>query len=251
MRTDFIQQRDPGDENERKDVRQMKVSVIIPVYNEEKTVGKVIKFVEGYINDKDEIIVVNDGSTDETKKRVLDVIVARSRTILVGSPINKGKGAAIREGLEYVTGDIVIIQDADMEYSPLEYDKLFEPIIDGHADVVYGSRFRGSSPKRVMYFKNYLANKFLTFMSNLFTGLNLSDMETGFKAFRADILKGIDLKENGFGFEPEVTAKVKKHRIYEVGISYYGRTYAEGKKIRPRDGFRALYCILKYNLWKI
>lgn len=224
----------------------MKVSVIVPVYNEEKTIGKVIQFAEGYLNKSDEIIVVDDGSTDDTAHVVGISIIEGSCAKLIRRK-HMGKGHAVREGVWSATGDIIIIQDADMEYSPLEYDKLLEPIIDGHADVVYGSRFRGSGPKRVMYFKNYLANKFLTFLSNLLTGLNLTDMETGAKAFRADILKNIDLKENGFGFEPEITAKVKKRRIYEVGISYYGRTYAEGKKIRPLDGLVALWCILKYN----
>jgi len=227
----------------------MKVSVIIPVFNEEKTISQVIESLPQYLDIKDEIIVVDDGSTDETRQKVLDSIAMGSRAKLVKTT-HRGKGYAIKWGIQATTGDIIIIQDADMEYDPIDYNKLLRPICSGYADVVYGSRFRGSSPKRVMYFKNYLANKFLTFMSNVFTGLNLSDMEVGFKAFRADILKDIDLKENGFGFEPEVTAKVKKHRIYEVGISYYGRTYAEGKKIRPRDGLRALYCIWRYNLWK-
>jgi len=244
MRTDFIQQRDPADEKERRD---MKISVIIPVYNEQDTISQVIESLPQYLDVKDEIIVVDDGSTDDTTAVVGMSILEGSCAKLIRIT-HAGKGHAVKKGIQALTGDIVIIQDADMEYSPKEYNKLTQPIIDGHADVVYGSRFRGSSPKRVMYFKNYLANKFLTFMSNLFTGLNLSDMEVGFKAFRADILKGIDLKENGFGFEPEITAKVKKHRIYEVGISYYGRTYAEGKKIRARDGFRAIYCIVKYNV---
>jgi len=245
MRTDFLSQVDPSDENAS---RQMKVSVIISVFNEEDTISLVLGDVKSAINKTDEIIVVDDGSTDDTRDVVAYLITSGHSKVKLIKTEHKGKGAAIRRALRSVTGDIIIIQDADMEYSPKEYSKLTQPIIDGHADVVYGSRFRGSSPKRVMYFKNYLANKFLTFMSNLFTGLNLSDMETGFKAFRADILKDIDLKENGFGFEPEITAKVKKHRIYEVGISYYGRTYAEGKKIRPIDGLVALWCIFKYNL---
>jgi len=223
----------------------MKVSVIIPVYNEENTIAFILGAVQAVLSSKDEIIVVDDGSTDETRQRIVNCITNGSRAKLIKTT-HRGKGYAVKWGIQATTGDIIIIQDADFEYDPREYKNLIQPIIDGYADVVYGSRFRGSSPKRVMYFKNYLANKFLTFMSNLFTGLNLSDMEVGFKAFRADILKGIDLKENGFGFEPEVTAKVKKYRIYEVGISYYGRTYAEGKKIRPFDGFKALYCIVRY-----
>jgi len=249
MRTDFLSQSDPGDE--RKDITQIKVSVIIPVFNEEGTISFVLGAVQRVLNDWDEIIVVDDGSNDKTGEIVTRLIFSRKSRARLISPMdgkNMGKGFAVRVGIKSVMGDIVIIQDADMEYSPKDYTKLTQPIIDGHADVVYGSRFRGSSPKRVMYFKNYLANKFLTFVSNLFTGLNLTDVEVGFKAFRADVIKSVDLKENGFGFEPEVTAKLKKFRFYEVGISYYGRTYAEGKKIRARDGLRALYCILRYNL---
>ena len=225
-----------------------KVSVIIPAFNSEAFIGRAIRSVLAQTLAADEIIVVDDGSTDETRQRIVNCITNGSRAKLIKNRRNMGKGWSVDRGFSRAMGDIIIIQDADIEYDPREYKKLIQPIIDGHADVVYGSRFRGSSPTRVMYFKNYLANKFLTFMSNLFTGLNLSDMEVGFKAFRADILKGMDLKESGFGFEPEITAKVKKYRIYEVGISYYGRTYSEGKKIRPRDGFRALYCIFRYNI---
>ncbi len=230
----------------------MKVSVIIPAYNEVDTICEVIRSVDKNLPDKaDEIIVVDDGSIDETAGRVLYLQIHQeeSRLKLLRRE-HGGKGSAVRHGIERVTRDIIIIQDADLEYSPLEYAKLTQPIRDGYADAVYGSRFRGSGPKRVFYFKNYLANKFLTFVSNVFTGLNLSDMETGAKAFRADVLKRLDLEENGFGFEPEVTAKIKKYRVYEVGISYQGRTYEEGKKIRARDGLRALYCIIRYNLWR-
>jgi len=227
----------------------VKVSVIIPVFNELHIAITTIEAVFSELhNQPGEIIVIDDCSTDGTYQELQcykEIGDWGFKLFINGGHF--GKGYSVRQGIRRAIGDIIIIQDADFEYSPREYKKLIQPIIDGHADVVYGSRFRGSSPKRVMYFKNYLANKFLTFMSNVFTGLNLSDMETGFKAFRSDILKCIDLKENGFGFEPEITAKVKKHRIYEVGISYYGRTYAEGKKIRPIDGLVALWCILKYN----
>jgi len=229
--------------------RQMTVSIIIPVYNEENTIVEVIDTVERCVSGGDEIIVVDDGSTDDTVERILSFQLSYPGAPIKLKRINHGgKGWAVKTGIQEATRDIIVIQDADLEYDPHERLELTRPIRDGYADVVYGSRFRGSSPKRVMYFKNYLANKFLTFMSNLFTGLNLSDMEVGSKAFRREVIQDIDLKENGFGFEPEITAKVKKHRIYEVGISYYGRTYEEGKKIRPLDGLVALWCILKYNI---
>lgn len=203
-------------------------------------------------NIEKEIIVINDGSTDSTAE-VLNNFIKNSRDIkIIHQSKNKGKGAAIKTGLENITGDIVIIQDADLEYDPEDYNKLLQPIIDGYADVVYGSRFLGNGPHRVLFFFHTIGNKFLTFLSNMFTGLNLTDMETGYKMFRSSIIQQITLKENRFGFEPEITAKISKIkniRVYEVGIAYYGRTYNEGKKINWKDGFRAIWCILKYNLF--
>lgn len=227
----------------------MKVSVVVPVFNEIGTIQKSMFEIYTRCGDK-ELIVVDDGSNDGTYGWLQGYSQScRHPFKLIRNKRNRGKGFSVRRGLQRVTSDIVLIQDADLEYDPHEWLRLTWPIFSGKADVVYGSRFRGSSPKRVMYFSHYLANKFLTFLSNCFTGLNLSDVETGAKCFRASILKDVDLKENRFGFEPEITAKVKKHRIYEVGISYHGRTYEEGKKIRFRDGLWAVWCIVRYNLW--
>jgi len=231
-----------------------KLSIIIPCYNEGKLIGKVLEnvlqTVLDYKLDK-EIIVVNDGSTDNTADEINSFSMKNPSVVIIHHPQNMGKGASIRSAIEKITGDIVIVQDADWEYDPNDYNKLLHPIIDGHADVVYGSRFMGNGPHRVLFFFHTLGNKFLTFLSNFFTGLNLTDMETGYKMFKATILKQMTLKENRFGFEPEITAKisrVKNIRIYEVGIAYYGRTYNDGKKINWTDGFQAIWCILKYNI---
>ncbi len=201
-----------------------------------------------------EIIVVNDCSTDNTEEALLNYIRQNAALNMVyhKHEINKGKGAALHTGIKIATGDLLIIQDADLEYDPNEYNLLIRPILDEFADVVYGSRFAGGRPHRILFFWHTIGNKFLTVLSNAFTNLNLTDMETCYKVFRSEVIKSLDLKEQRFGFEPEVTAKMSRYpsvRIYEVGISYYGRTYAEGKKIGWRDGFRAIWCILKYNLF--
>jgi glycosyltransferase involved in cell wall biosynthesis len=201
-----------------------------------------------------EIIVVNDCSTDNTGEVVEKIMAAHpaSEIVFISHEKNAGKGAAIHTGIKNATGDYLIIQDSDLEYDPNEFNILLKPVVDGYADVVYGSRFLGGSAHRILFFWHTIGNKFLTFLSNLFTNLNLTDMETCYKLFKTDIIKGIQLNEKRFGFEPEVTskiAKIKNIRIYEVGISYYGRTYAEGKKINWKDGFRAIYCILRYNLF--
>ena len=232
-----------------------KLSIIIPCYNEEKLITVVLEKVLStkleYGFEK-QIIVVNDGSTDNSADAINSFCEKNPSVIPIHQAKNSGKGAAIRAALPKTDGDIIIIQDSDFEYDPADYNKMIQPIYDGHADVVYGSRFIGAGPHRVLFFFHTIGNKFLTFLSNIFTGLNLTDMETGYKMFRTDVLKQVTLKENRFGFEPEVTAKVsriKNIRFYEVGIAYYGRTYNEGKKIKWTDGLYAIWCILKYNIF--
>ena len=227
----------------------MQVSVIIPCFNEKNTISKIIEKVQNANVSLKEIIIVDDLSTDGTRE-ILEQIDNPIIKIFFHTK-NQGKGAALRTGFTNVNGDICIIQDADLEYDPKEYIKLIKPIIDNKADVVFGSRFKGGAAHRVVYFWHRVGNGFLTLLSNLFTDINLSDMETCYKVFRKDVIQSIKIKENRFGFEPEITAKVAKMklRIYEVGISYYGRTYSEGKKITWRDGIRAIYCIVRYNLF--
>lgn len=229
----------------------MKLTVVIPCYNEKDTIRRIVDEVRDAPYPQKEIIVVDDGSTDGTQALLASEIEPLVDKVLYHD-VNQGKGAALRTGFQAATGDIVIVQDADLEYDPREYPALVEPILQDRADVVYGSRFMGGRPHRVLYFWHYVGNALLTLLSNMFTNLNLSDMETCYKVFRRPVIQGIRIEEDRFGFEPEITAKVAKLgcRIYEIGISYYGRTYAEGKKIGWRDGFRALYCIVKYNVFR-
>lgn len=233
------------------------LSIIIPAYNEEATISNIldrVRQVELLGGITKELVIINDCSKDKTEeialayqKSHMDVNIKYYK-----HEVNKGKGAALHTGIAQATGDYIIVQDADLEYDPQEFNLLLQPILDGFADVVYGSRFIGGKPHRILFFWHSIGNKILTSFSNAFTNLNLTDMETCYKMWRSDLIKSVSLKENRFGFEPEVTAKVSRIpgvRIYEVGISYYGRTYEEGKKINWKDGFRAIYCILKYNLW--
>ena len=229
----------------------MKVSVVIPCFNERETIEQIVQAVRASPARDLEIIVVDDGSTDRTVE-VLREKVATLADQIIYQPQNAGKGAALRAGFAAATGEIIIIQDADLEYSPEDYPQLLEPILSGNADAVFGSRFMGAAPHRVIYFWHMIGNKFLTLLSNVFTNLNLTDVETGYKAIRADFAKNLDLRENGFGVEGEITAKLARMRcrICEIGISYKGRTYAEGKKVSWKDGLRAIYAIVRYNLFR-
>ncbi len=229
----------------------MKLSVVIPCYNEKNTIKAVIDAVKASPYGDKEVILIDDFSNDGTRELLKGGLEGRVDKVIYQDK-NRGKGAALRAGIKAASGDIVIIQDADLEYDPNEYIKVISPILQNKADVVFGSRFTSGEPHRIVYFWHMMGNRFLTLLSNIFTNLNLTDMETCYKAFRREIIQSIEIEEDRFGFEPEVTAKIarKKCRIYEVGISYYGRTYEEGKKIGWKDGFRAIYCILKYNLFK-
>lgn len=229
---------------------RLKVSVVVPCFNERSTIEQVVHTVRGASIDPVELIVVDDASTDGTRELLRDTLAPLVDQILY-HPVNRGKGAAMRTGFAAATGDILLVQDADLEYDPSDYPLLLEPIFSGKADAVFGSRFMGGRPHRVVYFWHMVGNKFLTLLSNMCTNLNLTDMETGYKAVRASVLRELELCEDRFGFEPEITAKLArtKCRIYEVGISYSGRTYDEGKKITWRDGLYAIYAVLKYNFF--
>jgi glycosyltransferase involved in cell wall biosynthesis len=228
----------------------MKLSILIPCYNEVNTILEIIKKIENNCKDEFEIIVIDDFSTDGTREKLRKLQQSKLYKIIFNDR-NYGKGFSIRQGIKFITGEITLIQDADLEYDPSDYVKLLKPIKDGVADVVYGSRFIGSAEKRVFYFWHRLGNFFLTFLSNIFANINLTDMECCYKLFKTDIIKKLKLKENRFGFEPEVTAKISKLdlRIYEVGVKYNGRKYIDGKKITWKDGISAIYCIFKYNLF--
>ena len=230
----------------------MKISIIIPCYNEISTISKIIDKINT-IDIEKEIIIIDDFSNDGSKEKIKNEIKIKYESVIdIYHDRNQGKGAAIKTGLKKATGEIVIIQDADLEYDPNDYYELIKPIRLGYADVVYGSRFIGGSERRVLYFWHSIGNKFLTLLSNMFSNLNLTDMEVCYKAFRSQVIKNIDLKEKRFGFEPEVTAKIAKKniKIYEIGVKYFGRKYSEGKKITWKDGFSAIRCIIKYNLFE-
>ena len=228
----------------------MKLSVIVPCYNEENTIATILDEIKKQDFIEKEIIVVDDFSTDNSN-RILENYKKKNDFILLSNEKNRGKGYSIKKGIKEANGDIILIQDADLEYSPSDYKKLIDPILNGSADVVYGSRFVGAQETRVLYFWHTIGNKFLTLLSNMFTNLNLTDMECCYKVFKKNVIKNIDLKENRFGFEPEITAKISKKnlKIYEVGVRYFGRKYEDGKKITWKDGFAAIYCIIFYNLF--